>query len=304
MGALAYLCDDTRGDWGAASGGVVNVVPVSDKDQFLSHWDGGSALGLAAKSHAQCLARVKAVQTFHMGSSRGWADIGYNTLVCPHGRLIEGRGVLTVGAQCPGYNRSGIGSQFMIGGSDGLPAVMLNRQRKFYDDLYQIRKEVQRKMGHRDGTSTSCPGDPVYGWVVKGMPIIGATPTPTPTPPPAPVVVNPPGPRHPFPLPSSAYYFGRNDGRKYSVSGYYGRTFNGRLDRSWIQEFASQLSRRGWDIGKGRKYLTTDGNNGYFGPEYERLTKAFQSSRTALKGDVDGHVGPNTWKEAFFAKVT
>lgn len=188
MGALASLCDDTRGDWGASSPvGTVHTVLIAEKDNFLTHHDGAARLFLADKSHAACLKRVKAVQAFHQGGSRGWADIGYNTLVCPHGRLIEGRGVLTVGAQCPGYNRAGIGSQLMVGGSDPLVGAMLNRQRRFYNELVDLRNASMRKMGHRDGVSTECPGDEAEAWVKAGMPIIGGSggqsaPIPAPTP--------------------------------------------------------------------------------------------------------------------------
>lgn len=300
MSLLSNLCDDTRADWGAhAPTMTVYTVPISDKDQFLNHWDGDAALGLAGKSHDVCLARVRAVQEFHQGSARGWADIGYNTLVCPHGRLIEGRGVLTVGAQCPGYNRSGIGSQLMVGGGDKLPAVMLNRQRQFYDQLVAIRKEATRKMGHQDGYPTTCPGSELEAWVHNGMPLLGpASPIPAPLPTlPRPQPKTAPGPHLRFPLPSG-YYFGKDDGSKYSVSGNYGRVFNRRTDTSWIQEFASQLTRRGWTI---RNYLRRYGNDGHFGDEYVALVKAFQKDQRL---GVDGKVGPATWRAAYENPVT
>lgn len=301
MSLLSSLCDDTREDWGAHAPTMqVFTVPLSDKDQFLTHWDGEAALGLAEKSHAECLKRVREVQAFHQGSSRGWADIGYNTLTCPHGRLIEGRGVLTVGAQCPGYNRSGVGSQLMVGGGDKLSAAMLNRQRRFYDELLDLRKgEATRKMGHRDGYSTSCPGNEAEAWVRNGMPILGpgsAIPAPLPVEP-RPQVKRAPGPHFAFPLPSG-FYFGKDDGSKWSVSGNYHRVFRHRTDTSWIQEFASQLTRRGWNI---RTYLRRYGNDGSFGDEYVALAKAFQKDQRLL---VDGKVGPGTWRAAYENPVT
>lgn len=311
MGLLSNLCDDTREDWGAvAPSSTIYTVPLTDKDQFLTHWDGGSPLGLAGKPHSACLAQVKRDQAFHMGPSRGWADIGYNTLVCPHGRLIEGRGVLTVGAQCPGYNRSGIGSQLMVGKGDPLSQAMLIRQRQFYNEIHSMRGgEPTRMMGHRDGFPTECPGDPALKWIRGGMAIPGAgglpsTPTPspsTPTPPSIPPAVsNPPGPRLRFPLPSG-YYFGEDDGTKWSVSGRYGRVFSGRTDRSWIQEFASQLSRRGWPVGKGKRWLPRSGNDGIFGDEYGDLVSAFQADQGL---PADRKLGGVTWRAAYFNRVT
>lgn len=51
-------------------------------------------------NHANCAARVRAIQAFHMspaagGSEGPWADIAYNWLVCKHGYVFTGRGWLT-----------------------------------------------------------------------------------------------------------------------------------------------------------------------------------------------------------------
>lgn len=302
MGLLANLCDDTRSDWGArAPSGGVYTVPVTDKDYFVNHWDGDTALGLAAKPHSACLARVKADQTFHMSSARGWNDIGYNALICPHGRAIEGRGILTVGAHKPGYNRSGVGVQYMVGKGDKLTPAMLARGRKLYDDIAALRRgETTRKATHNDGYATTCPGAELTAWTHNGMLVVGtspASPIPAPFPttprPPAPKIV---GPRFAFPLPAG-YYFGKNDGSKYSVSGFFNRVFKGRTDRSWIQEFASQLTRRGWNI---KRYLVS-GNDGKFGNEYVALVKAFQKDRGLV---ADGKIGKKTWDAAFNSPVS
>lgn len=300
MGLLASLCDDTRSDWGARSpSGVVNTVPITDKDYFVNHWDGDTALGLAAKPHSACLARVKADQNFHMGSSRGWSDIGYNVLICPHGRAIEGRGLLTVGAHKPGYNRSGIGVQYMVGRGDKLSAAMLSRGRRLYDQIAALRHgEATRKATHNDGYATTCPGAELTTWTHNGMPTMGpgsAIPAPFPTiPRPAPSKIV--GPRFAFPL-ASGYFFGVDDGSKWSVSGRYQRVFKGRRDRAWIQEFASQLTRRGWNV---KRYLVS-GNDGIFGREYVALVKAFQKDRGLT---ADGKIGKKTWDAAFNSPVS
>ena len=108
------------------------------------------------------------------------------------------------------------------------------------------------------------------------------------------------GPRYKFPLPSSDYYFGKDDKTKYSVSGYAGRTFGGKLDRWWIMQFAAQLARRGWSVGKGKTWLSGSGNNGYFGNEYLALVKRFQKEM-GLR--VDGRLGPKTWAAAFSSPI-
>jgi hypothetical protein len=165
----------------------INTETLANKAYFLTHWDGGAPLSLEGKSHDACLARVKADQTFHMGPTRNWNDIGYNTLCCPHGRLIEGRGILAVGAQCPGYNRYGIGSQCMVGAGDTYPAVMLARQRRFYEELREVRGTAMAMMSHSDGISTTCAGPYLNKWVDLGMPAEWQKPDPAPIPVPVPI---------------------------------------------------------------------------------------------------------------------
>lgn len=109
-----------------------------------------------------------------------------------------------------------------------------------------------------------------------------------------------PGPGHAFPLPDR-YYFGPADGGDRSVSGRYGRSFNGRPDYWWLQEFARQLARRGWSVGKGKTWLSGHGNDGRYGSEYRALIRAFQREQGLT---VDGLLGPATWDEAFSEPVT
>lgn len=125
----------------------------------------------------------------------------------------------------------------------------------------------------------------------------GATPVANPTPPPSKPI---PGPTYAFPLPSG-YFFGYNDGTNYSVSGNFGRSFAGKSDTQWLQLFAEQLSKRGWDVGKGKQYLNRYGNDGHYGDEYHALTIAFQRDQNL---EVDGKIGYHTWTAAFHNPVT
>lgn len=187
------LFDDTRADWNASKGRSMYPAPPATRSEFYNHYDGEQLLDLLdfdddgdvdADDHAACLRRVKAVQTFHQGPSRGWSDIGYNGLVCQHGRAIEGRGADVVGAHCPNHNQSAYGFQFMIGGNEQPTQAAKNRMRRLYDDCSARSGRQLAKRGHRDGFSTLCPGDVVYEWVRKGMPAStsggGAQSLPTP----------------------------------------------------------------------------------------------------------------------------
>jgi hypothetical protein len=111
--------------------------------------------------------------------AHGWSDIGYNGLICPHARAIEGRGIDYAGAHCPDHNRLAYGWQFMLGKGEVATPAMQARMRKAYDDCCTHSKRTLAKRGHRDGFATECPGDQIYAWVKAGMPATApAQPTP------------------------------------------------------------------------------------------------------------------------------
>ena len=174
------IWDDTRADWGATPTSGMAFVAASRRDEFFNHYDGANPLGLADQPHSACLAKVKADQRFHMGPSRGWSDIGYNGLVCQHGRAIEGRGLDYAGAHCPDHNTRGYGIQFQVGGNEAPTQAAKDRMRRLYDDLCKRSGRQLSMKGHRDGLATLCPGDIVYSWVKAGMPSSGAAPAETP----------------------------------------------------------------------------------------------------------------------------
>jgi hypothetical protein len=119
---------------------------------------------------------------------------------------------------------------------------------------------------------------------------------------PVPPVARPaPRPHYDFPLPSSSHYFGPKNGPNTSVSGFYGRVFDGKTDREWLRIFVRQLRKRGWNAREGGRFLTRYGNDGRFGSEYRELVRAFQDDQGLV---VDGKLGPNTWRAAFENPVT
>lgn len=109
-----------------------------------------------------------------------------------------------------------------------------------------------------------------------------------------------PGPDVAFPLPAG-HWFGADDGSNASHSGLHGRKTAGKLDATWIKAWASQLGKRGWSIGKGKKWLNQHGNDGKWGEEYDALCLAFQRDQGLA---ADRKCGPNTWNGAFDNPVT
>lgn len=109
-----------------------------------------------------------------------------------------------------------------------------------------------------------------------------------------------PGPGHEFPLPTG-HYFGPKSGPNSSWSGFHSRSVKGKTDRQWLKEFATQLARRGWSVGKGKTWLNKSGNDGKYGTEYAALIRAFQKDQGLSQDEL---LGKKTWDAAFKNRVT
>jgi hypothetical protein len=139
-------------------------------------------------------AMLRAIYAYHR-FARGWNDIGYNFVVDLYGRIFEARagGVEepVVGAQAGGYNLVSTGVA-VLGSFAGTPispaardalerllawklalhgapatgrvTVRVNPAGALYSRFpANARVPLPRIAGHRDGDSTDCPGDALYG---------------------------------------------------------------------------------------------------------------------------------------------
>jgi hypothetical protein len=282
----------SRSAWGARQPTSVSRTTWSRRTIFAVHHSG-----------ADDDQTPREIQDFHM-RDRGWSDIGYNFLIGPDGTIYAGRGWLVVGAHISGHNTSAIGV-CVIGNYVSRPVPEPVR-----DSLAWLYREANRRAGktlrirtHQQLASTACPGERLHDWVTDhladhnaggGSSGSGPKPDVPPTGRPA------PGPEVAYPLPSG-YYFGPRTGGTASVSGHYGRVFNGRTDTEWLQEWARQLARRGWNVGRGKTWLRQHGNDGKYGSEYRALAIAFQRDQGLVP---DGLIGPKTWRAAYRNPVT
>jgi len=235
------------------------------------HYEGSPVPVSLLGDHSQCLTLWTAIRNAHLNDpNQGWVDIAYNFGVCPHGYVLEGRGL--------GKETGANGNQPLnhahyavcgLLGDSGLTQptdAMLNGLRDAIEYL-QAHGAGSEIKGHRDGYATSCPGEPLYAWVQAGAPRPGGPVPPKPTPAPTPA-----------PQPSGAPWPGR----------YLRNYMTGADVRQWQQ----RMHDRGWSI-------TVDG---CFGDPVKQTSQSASVCRQfqAEKGlAVDGIVGPVTWATAF-----
>lgn len=209
---------------------------------------------------------VKSIQAFHM-NTRGWSDIAYNFLVDTAGRIYEGRGWTVVGAHATGHNTSGLGVCFIGRNGDATPEAK-RAIRWLYDEACRRagRRLAKRGHGQLSGNSTSCPGAQLLDWVRDGMPTPGGgQPKPDPAPD-KPSTQAPPWPGRLLTQPPAM----RGDD---------------------VLAWQRQMRKRGWRIDA----------DGWYGPDSERICRAFQEEKGLT---VDGIVGKRTWAAAWTAPIT
>lgn len=147
--------------WGPSAAGYANP-----RNGIAVHYD-GSNQGLANKQHESCRTYWKNTRKFHMGPSRGWADIGYSFSCCPHGIVMEGRGLNKQQAAQPGGNSTWYSCTLMTGPSEAPTDAQIRAFRELR--AWLMGKGVAGAVrGHRDFVSTSCPGDRLYTMVRDG----------------------------------------------------------------------------------------------------------------------------------------
>ncbi|MEU9218935.1 peptidoglycan recognition family protein [Streptomyces sp. NPDC048376] len=144
------------------------------------HYEGSPVSTKLLSDHNACIAEWKAIRASHLANkTENYSDVAYNYAACPHGYLLEGRGLRKrTGAN--GNQALNQGHYAIVGlvGSEGLTQptdAMLSAIRDGIDLLRKNGAGSEVK-GHRDGYATACPGGPLYAWVQKGAPRPTTTP--------------------------------------------------------------------------------------------------------------------------------
>lgn len=138
------------------------------------HYEGTPVSTRLLADHDACIAEWKAIRTSHLANTtENYSDVAYNYAACPHGYLLEGRGIgRRTGAN--GNQTLNQAHYAIVGlvGDEGLTEptdAMLSAIRDGIDLLRRNGAGAEIR-GHRDGYATACPGGPLYAWVQKGAP--------------------------------------------------------------------------------------------------------------------------------------
>ncbi|WP_432008745.1 peptidoglycan-binding protein [Streptomyces bacillaris] len=138
------------------------------------HYEGTPVSTKLLTDHDACITEWKNIRKSHLANkTEGYSDVAYNYAACPHGYLLEGRGL----RKRTGANGSQTLNQAhyaIVGlvGSSGLTEptdAMLSAIRDGIE-LLRANGAGSEIKGHRDGYATACPGGPLYAWVQKGAP--------------------------------------------------------------------------------------------------------------------------------------
>lgn len=157
----------TRKAWGAAPAAGFSLIPRSAIRFLVVHYTASGADERGA--HAECAARVRGVQRFHMTSDQiaegGASDVAYSWLVCRHGYVFKGRGIGRRQAATGPANGFSLAVCFLgnddRGKADATPAAR-RAIRAVLAHVDEHCPNLEGVRGHRDFMSTTCPGDELY----------------------------------------------------------------------------------------------------------------------------------------------
>jgi peptidoglycan recognition protein len=150
-----------RSEWRPV-GGVGNRIAGPVNDVIIHH----TAIPNLARglSREEVATAIRNIDIFHT-NSRKWVGIGYNHLADQDGRAWEGRGFGRAGAHTVNWNSRSLGIAALIDSNLSVPSEAL---------WAALREIIQqgikggfitpdyRLWGHRDHSSTSCPGPRLY----------------------------------------------------------------------------------------------------------------------------------------------
>jgi len=151
----------------AALGWPASAAPTQRTAKGVKvHYEGTTVSRSLLDNHDACLALWKNIRNAHLANrAENYSDVAYNYAACPHGYLLEGRGIgRRTGAN--GNQALNQAHYAILGllGAKGLTEPTDAMLSAIRDGIELLRKngagtEIK---GHRDGYATACPGGPLY----------------------------------------------------------------------------------------------------------------------------------------------
>ncbi|XP_030830590.1 peptidoglycan-recognition protein SC2-like [Strongylocentrotus purpuratus] len=149
----------SRSEWGARSPTSTTNLNTNLPYAVVHHTATSSCT-----TEFSCKSRVRAIQNYHM-NNKGWSDIGYNFLIGGDGNIYEGRGLNKMGAHASGYNSQSLGVA-VIGDFGARAPGQIQRDAMDYLFSYAVGRYAldprYTLYGHRDVSTTACPGTAFY----------------------------------------------------------------------------------------------------------------------------------------------
>ena len=155
----------SRAQWGArapkSTGNAIGAHPLG----VAVHYSEGN---LGGSPDSLCDDKVRGIQRYHM-DAKGWADIAYSFLVCPHGNIFEGRGTGR-GSAANGTTVANLNwyAVCALGGPKDTPTALMLASIGTAIGLCRKAGAGSRVIGHRDLIPTACPGTALYAYVTAG----------------------------------------------------------------------------------------------------------------------------------------
>lgn len=147
----------TRSQWGAKQPRSTPRLATLNKGQAI-HWTWKPTAAPLVSHWPDCYEAVQGIQTFHM-NTKGWNDIAYNFVTCPHGFVFEGRGwdVRNGATGTAEANEFFLAVCFIMGEGDTMrDEYMWASQDIIQEAIHRGHENLQRP--HSFFKSTTCPG--------------------------------------------------------------------------------------------------------------------------------------------------
>lgn len=152
---------------------------IPEKRGSTGHWEGPH---MGSFPHTSCATKVRGIQKFHM-EVRGWSDIAYTAIYCPHGQIFVGRwwGIRTAANGTNVGNNTHYAFCFLGGEGDPFTPEAKRALRYAFELARTDGGAGAERKAHRDHKPTKCPGDEITEFI-HSWPEDPVTPGPAPDP--------------------------------------------------------------------------------------------------------------------------